>query len=583
MMKGSSSEQHDRELETLRSLILGQDDERVIKRVKGEARTLVSDIVTEALHDRENKDGSVKHVIQPLVEDAVEQSVATNREKLISSLYPIVGSLVRKSVSAFLNEFMEKTNQLLENSLTIRGITWRIKAWRSGVSFAQYIAAQTFVYRVEHVFLIHKETGLLLKSVTLDTNSTNDAELISSMLTAINDFVGDSFLTQKDSLREELQNVSTDNFTLMIKPGPNAIVVAAVTGNPPSYVNEQLQITLENIQKLYFSELTQFNGDNQAFDQTDNLLRECLLSESKKDQQQTKKKPWLARILVLLVVVFLGYLINLTLQENHLHNKLMTLDNEAGIVVRNIEVNHLNQATLDILRDPLAIPVMDWLEEQQITIKNINVMEKRYHALDADILHRRAQKILTQFPTIDAQWQNNILTLSGTLSATSLKQLLSLLVQAGFIKQTNLITDAITLAPLAITINNHELQKQLFNKTVGEIAAIQLDFAVKSAEVTPNMQSALMRLTQLVQKAETIAKQLNIPFALIIIGSSDNSGQKSTNEALSVKRAEQASLALQQLGIDKKIIYTTGIGQVEVTGVENTARKVLFNVLYINN
>lgn len=582
MMKGSSSQQHDSELETLRSLILGQDDERIIKRVKGEARTLVSDIVTEALHDRENKDGSVKHVIQPLVEDAVEQSVATNRDKLISSLYPIVGSLVRKSVSAFLNEFMEKTNQLLENSLTVRGLTWRIKAWRSGVSFAQYIATQTFVYRVEHVFLIHKETGLLLKSVALDTNTTNEAELISSMLTAINDFVGDSFLKQKDSLREELQNVSTDNFTLMIKPGPNAIVVAAVTGNPPSYVNEQLQITLENIQKLYFSELTQFNGDNQAFDQTDNLLRECLLSESKKSAQQTKKKPWLARILVSVIVIFIAYLVNLTLQESRLHNKLMAIDDEAGIVVRNIEVNHLNNVTLDILRDPLATSVADWLDEKQISIVNLDVMEKRYHALDADILYRRAQKILIPYPTVDAQWQSNILTLSGTLSATSLEELLSLLVHAGFVKQSNLIADAVTLTPLAITIDNNELQKQLFNKTVGEIATIQLDFDVKSAEITPKMQAALIRLTYLVKQAETVAKQLNIPFALIIIGSSDNSGQKSTNEQLSVKRAEQASQALQQLGIDEKIIYTSGIGQVEVSGVENTARKVLFNVLYIN-
>ena len=96
-----------------------------------------------ALH-RENKDGSVNKVILPLVENAVEHSVTHHSDRLISSLYPLMGSLVRKSVAAFLTDFMEKTNQLLENSLTIKGLKWRFAAWRSGVSFSQYIASQTF-------------------------------------------------------------------------------------------------------------------------------------------------------------------------------------------------------------------------------------------------------------------------------------------------------------------------------------------------------------------------------------------------------------------------------------------------------
>ena len=55
---------------------------------------------------------------------------------------------------------------------------------------------------------------------------------------------------------------------MLIKPGPSAIVVAAVIGNPPQKLSNQLQLTLENIHSLYGSELSQFSGDNGVFKET---------------------------------------------------------------------------------------------------------------------------------------------------------------------------------------------------------------------------------------------------------------------------------------------------------------------------
>lgn len=144
------------QLEQVRTLLLGKDNSRITDSLRKDARKIVAEVITEALHDRQQKDNSVDKVLQPFVEDSVQTSVAHNREQMVTSLYPIVGSLVRKSVAAFLSDFMEKTNQLIENSFTIKGLTWRFKARQTGVSYAQYAASQTFVYRVEHVLsLIH--------------------------------------------------------------------------------------------------------------------------------------------------------------------------------------------------------------------------------------------------------------------------------------------------------------------------------------------------------------------------------------------------------------------------------------------
>ena len=195
MQKNTSTEdvESDPQLEQIRTLILGKENQLVTESIKKEARNIVTDVFTEALHDRQNSDGSVNKVLQPLVEDSVKHSVTHNSERLVSSLYPLVGSLVRKSVTAFLTEFMEKTNQLLESSLTLKGLKWRIKARQAGVSFAQYAASQIFVYRVEHVFLIHRETGLLLNAVDLNKKSKICTMLSTTDFCAIEGYYGNKW------------------------------------------------------------------------------------------------------------------------------------------------------------------------------------------------------------------------------------------------------------------------------------------------------------------------------------------------------------------------------------------------------
>jgi ribosomal protein S3AE len=100
-------------------------------------REMVGEVFSEALQDR-----SVNRVLLPLV----EKSVADDSEKFVGYLYPLVGSLVRKSVTTFITERLEKANTLIESSHTVRGLTWRFKAWKSGVTCSQYAASNTFAF-----------------------------------------------------------------------------------------------------------------------------------------------------------------------------------------------------------------------------------------------------------------------------------------------------------------------------------------------------------------------------------------------------------------------------------------------------
>jgi len=584
MRKSTSVSQTEsqQELEHLRSIVLGKDHHLITDTVTAQAREIVSQVLAEALHDRQTKDGAIDKVLLPIVENTVEHSVTHHSDRLISSLYPLMGSLVRKSVGAFLSDFIEKTNQLIEHSFTIKGLKWRFKAWQAGVSFTNYVVSQTYNYRVEHVLLIHQETGLLLKSVNLNQQSQNDADLISSMLTAINDFVGDSFQINKDGSKEQLQTVSTDNFNLLIKPGPNAIIVAAVIGNPPQEVSDQLQITLEDIHRLYMDEFEQFNGDNAPFENTENQLRDSLLTEEKTSEMGSNKKPWFAWLLILITITFVGFKCHYWYQLDQLSNRIMAIDLQPGIVVQNIKVKNEKDIVLDVMRDPDAMSIEQWFNSNNLVFNDIKLTERRYLSLSPEIIQRRVNDILSLYPNVAKQWQGEQLSLSGHIDLTKLEKLTTKLVDSG-ISNSHVNTEGLLLINSNKLAQTPAVNQQVFKELVGKISTIQLDFVIGSNQVTSLMKIQLKRLANHFIYLNKLAEQLDINVALLIMGSSDNSGNRNANNKLSTIRAESTAAALTILGVNKEQTFVTGLGQIDIKDVKYTSRKVMFNILYVDS
>ena len=71
------------------------------------------------------------------------------------------------------------------------------------------------------------------------------------MLVAINDFVADAFQPTGNEAENELGEIKTGDFTLLIKIGPQAILVAAVVGSVPPEIRSKLQQTLEEFHQFY--------------------------------------------------------------------------------------------------------------------------------------------------------------------------------------------------------------------------------------------------------------------------------------------------------------------------------------------
>lgn len=175
-----------------------------------------------------------------------------------------------------LNVVIDWFARTFENSFSWRSLQLRMAALRTGEPFAEILLRDGLAYRVEQVFLIQPGSGVLMQHVAapgLDVGQA--ADLVSAMLTAIRDFVEDSF--RADSA-EGLETLRVGNLAVSIHPGPYAFLAIIVRGAMPGQLRQSFQTTLETIHLRYLNQLKSFAGDPDLLAATRPLLESCLLA-----------------------------------------------------------------------------------------------------------------------------------------------------------------------------------------------------------------------------------------------------------------------------------------------------------------
>src|ERR1700747_1970493 len=180
---GDSPDSHP--YEELRHLIVGPEQEglkEIQERLDDTGRRIddVSSVVAEAIQKRREQGDTqaFSEALAPTIQDTLRESVRRGPHVLADALFPVMGPAIRKSITETLRSMLESFNEALEHSLSWRGIKWRIEAIRTGRSFTEIALLHSLVYRVEQVFLIHRETGLVLNHLTAPSVATQDPTMV---------------------------------------------------------------------------------------------------------------------------------------------------------------------------------------------------------------------------------------------------------------------------------------------------------------------------------------------------------------------------------------------------------------------
>ena len=335
-------------LHQLRALLLGPEQAQIAalqQRLHNPED--LSQNIAEAIALRSKQDGKLQSTLQPLIEEALRISVARDPQMLATSLFPIIGEAVRKAVAHALQGMFDSLNLMLDRGLSFQSWKWRFEAWRTGRSFGELALTRSLNYRVEQVFLIHRETGLLLRHVSFDEGVVEDADLMSGMLTAIQDFVRDSFTAHKV---DELGVMEVGAFKLWLQHSPLLLLAAVVSGQPPPELRDVLARELEAIHAEFALVLHPFDGDPEVVAGAEPHLRRCLLGAQKVEKKKSRKTLWI----FLAFLALAANLIGLRIRDNRRWDRYVAdLRTQPGLVVIDQHRNWFSYQ-LTGLRDPMA-------------------------------------------------------------------------------------------------------------------------------------------------------------------------------------------------------------------------------------
>jgi len=520
----ASSSNDDESMAELRTLLLGPAEKQIAEvheRLTDPRRQLkeVSHVLPAAIRSR--KDDELTDALAPTVAAALQQSVRKNPKPLADAIFPIIGPAIRKAIAAALSGMVQSLNQSMTYSLSVKGLQWRFEALRTGKSFAEVVLLKTLRYRVEQVFLIHKETGLLLQQASAPGIKVQDADMVSAMLTAIQDFVHDSFATPKD---DELETLQVGELTVWIERGPLAVLAAVIRGNAPQDLRTVLQETLERIHLQFGQALSEFQGDASPFEDTAPLLEDCLEAHYDTGQDSTIRR----RITPLTVVASL-ILIGLLVwgffwfrDKRRWDGYVERLRNEPGIVVSE-DGTREGKRFLSGLRDPLARDPNSVMQEFQINPTDVVSHWEPFQSLTPEFALSRARSLLSPPATVRFSVKDGALVAEGFATHE-------------WVTETR---RAARFLPGLAGIHDEKLLD--LNRIQDPLLMFQLD----RSELVPGQDEKFNLLVGDIERLQAIAVELKKNVRLEISGHADGTGTEARNAVLSEERARTIATALE--------------------------------------
>ncbi len=348
-------------------------------------------------------------VVRPTVERAILLSSQHDHKVLAKALSSVVASALRRSVTGVLKNNIVRINRFFVLNISGEGIRWRLEAFRTGKSFKQVVQEHSMISPVSQVFLIHRRTGLLIEQVQQESHLMHDGDMVSGMLTAIQDFMYDSFRAKDTG---HLEVIRIGDVTVLLEQGPLVILAGIISqGFAPQNLRQTFRRAVEQISDDYHESLVKFKGDSGGFDGVTEVLESCLKTRLVVGEDRFSPLTGLALLVPVALVGILGFFG----WQQHVHWKhyLKALSDRPGIVVLDTGWQGMRR-TIRGLHDPLVSDPVGLLIDSGIDSEDVVSDWVYYQSLDTELVISRLRRIMKPPPTISVVLRAGTISIEGT-------------------------------------------------------------------------------------------------------------------------------------------------------------------------
>ena len=574
-------------MEQLRELLVGPErkglaDLRRIVTEPGEKTHELSRILPHAVRLSTTKDTQLSRALAPTLESALKESVKKDPRILTDVVFPIIGPAIRRAIADAFGKMVQSLNQTMEHSLSVQGFKWRFEARRTGKTFAEIVLSRTLLFRVERVFLIHKETGLLLAQAQAANASALDADMISGMLTAIQDFMHDVMGPNEGRYRFQ----HGDRW-VWVESNSQLKLAALISGDAPEELRAVLQSALERITIDLHAELTEFAGDATRFaefagdparfEAARPALEDCLREQ--RAESSGKISPFIRFLPLLLLLAALGgwewsYIratdrrakevrrdIDAQQIRHAAHREVRAaqqrqreedarlatcvqkLGAEEGLVVTEVArrdgVIHLTG-----LRDPLANDPQAIIAGAGFTPDKLAAHWQPYFALTPGLVLKRATQRLSPPAGAKLEMRGDTLIVTGSASGAWVDSARKNAERIPGIAAID-TSGVLDVGMLALAAKKKEIDETVV-------------FFAEGLEIAPNQEDALKQLATRITEFREIAKALGRRLRITITGHTTEVGGDELNLKLSRNRADRVVSHLALNGVDATTLVPVG-------------------------
>ncbi len=568
---GESPPDGSNELQRLRRLILAVEQDRLatLEKRLGDPDVRaeeLSAILPESLVRAARRDNRLAIAVSSVLDDALAASIRKNRRHVAEALSPAMGPAIRRAIAETLRAMVDSFNQVLQYSFSVRALRWRFEAWRTGRPFAEVVLSHSLVFRVEQVFLVHRKTGLLLHHVAANPASAQDGDLVSGMLTAIQDFVRDSFSVEPE---QAVDTMRVGDLTVLVEQAEYAYVAAVVRGTPPTGLRAVLRDALETIEIELGEAFESFSGDATPFEDARHHLEGCLQLQV---ARRGGRRSWLAPAVVSgVVLLLLAAWLTISLRASRRWDAyLARLNREPGVLVVS-EQSGVRRSSIAGLVDPYAADPTRLLADFGLDEARVSSRWERVVSQEPSMVLARARAVLQTPASVSLAFSGGTLSASGSAPHR-------------WAEDTGARA---TTIPGVLRFDASRLTDEglaVIGPAQRRLEAIALRFKIGEAELADGGGEALDEAVSALRELAAAALEAGMTLKVDLVGHTDGTGFEGNNVRLSRARAEWALSALEARGVRDLTLATLGVGASRPLRAEQTAddrawnRSVTFHV-----